>query len=360
MKAVKKIRDDPPAEAGRTKDIDSGELRAIVIAAGALAVTLYFIKLILLPFVLAGIIGYICTPLLDWLAARTRWPRLLFAVVLFVLVMVIAGGIATFAAERLLAQARGLSADLQSVLENFITQVIGQKSVVLFGQQMNAHQMAQQLLTKVGEWLGQSGHILALVGYGIGGLMGVFLTAVLLFYFLVSGRRLARGILWIAPPHRRHLIERIWARLNPILLRYFLGVLAIIVYTSTAAYVGLGVILGINHALLLALLTGILETIPVVGPAAAAIIAGLVAVRSATGIMSIVAYALYATALRLSIDQLLGPIVLGRAAHVHPVLIIFCFLAGGLVFGIPGVILAVPVALLIRSTLETLYGPHEA
>ncbi len=72
--------------------------------------------------------------------------------------------------------------------------------------------------------------------------------------------------------------------------------------------------------------------------------------------MSILAYTLYAIALRLSIDQIVGPIVLGRAAHVHPVLIIFCFFTGGIVFGIPGVILAVPVALLIRSTLATLYG----
>ena len=44
------------------------------------------------------------------------------------------------------------------------------------------------------------------------------------------------------------------------------------------------------------------------------------------------------------------------AAHVHPVLIIFCFLAGGIILGIPGVILAVPVALVVKSTLATLYG----
>jgi predicted PurR-regulated permease PerM len=128
------------------------------------------------------------------------------------------------------------------------------------------------------------------------------------------------------------------------------------VYASIAAYLGLGVILGIKHAVLLALLTGILETIPVIGPTAAAIIAGLVALHAATGIANIVEYAIYATVLRLSIDQLVGPVVLGRAAHVHPVLIIFCFLAGGLVLGIPGVILAVPVALIIKSTLATLYG----
>src|ERR1700691_268579 len=92
------------------------------------------------------------------------------------------------------------------------------------------------------------------------------------------------------------------------------------------------------------------------GSTAVAVIAGLVALHTASGIMSIVAFAIYATVLRLSIDQLIAPLVLGRAANVHPVLIIFCFLAGAVTFGITGVILCVPVALTIKSTLATLYG----
>ena len=151
-------------------------------------------------------------------------------------------------------------------------------------------------------------------------------------------------------------MARIWTRLDPVLLRYFLGIIAIVIYATVAAYVGLGVFLNIRHATLLALLTGILETIPVLGPTSAAVVAGLVSLQTATGLTSILAYTLYAIALRLSIDQIVGPIVLGRAAHAHPVLIIFCFFTGGIVFGIPGVIMAVPVALLIRSTLATLYG----
>jgi predicted PurR-regulated permease PerM len=59
--------------------------------------------------------------------------------------------------------------------------------------------------------------------------------------------------------------------------------------------------------------------------------------------------------LRLSIDQILGPLALGAAARAHPVLVIFCFLAGGALFGIIGVILAVPSALVIRTTLAILY-----
>ena len=82
--------------------------------------------------------------------------------------------------------------------------------------------------------------------------------------------------------------------------------------------------------------------------------------KYATGIGPIIAYAVYATALRLSIDQLFGPLVLGSAARVHPVVVIFCFLAGGALFGIVGIILEVPAALLVRTTLAILYDEPRA
>jgi predicted PurR-regulated permease PerM len=99
-----------------------------------------------------------------------------------------------------------------------------------------------------------------------------------------------------------------------------------------------------------------LEIIPVVGPAASASIAGLAAIKTGNGIASIIGYAIYAIALRLSIDQVIGPLVLGHAARLHPSLIIFCFLAGGLLFGLPGLILGVPLALAIKVVLATAYA----
>jgi predicted PurR-regulated permease PerM len=336
--------------------LDSGETRAIMIGAVALTVFLYFIKLILLPFVLAGIIAYICTPALDWAAERTRWPRLPFAVALFLLIFGISAVVLVFAAERVLVEGRETAADLQGMLENFIRQAMGDQPIHLFGSAMNPHDIAQAVLERIRDWLGQTGQIALVTGYSLAAVMGAFLTLVVLFYFLVSGRSVARGLFWIVPPHRRPLVARIWERLDPVLMRYFVGVLGVVLYATVAAYIGLGLILGIRHAVLLALLTGILETVPVIGPTAAAVLAGLVSLRTATGIINIAEYAAYATVLRLSIDQLVGPIVLGRAAHVHPVLIIFCFLAGGIVLGIPGVILAVPVALVVKSTLATIYG----
>jgi predicted PurR-regulated permease PerM len=246
------------------------------------------------------------------------------------------------------------------VLDNFVRQLIGDQPIDLFGAAIDAHQIARETLERLRDWLGRADRVGLLAGYGIAAGAGAVLTAVLLFYFLVSGRRVARGLFWIVPPHRRPLVARIWARLDPVLMRYFVGVLGIVVYATVAAYIGLGVILGIRHAVLLALLTGVLEIVPVIGPMAAAILAGLVSLRTAAGIINIAEYALYVTVLRLSIDQIVGPIILGGAAHVHPVLIIFCFLAGGVVLGVPGIIVAVPVALVVKSTLATLYGDEPA
>jgi len=362
MKLPKRKMEDnrSPERVRAAGPLDAGETRAILIGAVVLAVFLYFIKLILLPFVLAAIVAYIATPLLDWAASRTKWPRLLFAVALFLLLGGISILMVVFAAERLMVEAKAIAADLQGMLENFVRQAAGDKPVSLFGLSMSTHDLVQTVLLRVRDWIGQTGQIALFAGYSLAAFMGAFLAMVLLFYFLADGKRVAGGLFWIVPPHRRPLVARIWARLDPILLRYFIGVIGVVAYATVAAYIGLGVILGIKQAVFLALLTGVLEIVPVVGPTAAAVIAGLASLRTATGIMNIVEYAAYATVLRLSIDQLVGPIVLGRAAHVHPVLIIFCFLAGGIVLGIPGVILAVPIALLVKSTLATVYGDEDA
>jgi predicted PurR-regulated permease PerM len=327
----------------------------LLVVLGGAAVFLYLIRPILLPFVPAGVAAYLMTPLVHWSARRTRLPRWSFAVLAFALLVAAAAALASVAVPRLIREAAQIAGDAEEILGNVIRQSIGDGSVRLFGQSVDAAALTRAATEWLRGWIAQADQVKTLVLWAFGGIFGVFLTLVLLFYFLISGPRLASSLLWLVPPRRRDLVARVWAQLDPVLKGYFVGVLIVVTYAVIAAYVGLGLILGLRHAVLLALLTGLLELIPVIGPGAAAVIAGLIALRDATGMWSIIAYAIYATILRLSIDQLLGPLVLGRAAHVHPVLVIFCFLAGGILFGIAGVILAVPVALAVKTILTTLY-----
>src|ERR1700757_3634734 len=79
----------------------SGGIRPAILIIAPIAVCLYLIKPILLPFVVAGIVAYVCTPLLHWLAAKTKLPRPLLAALLFLLLVGIACGMGFVAGQRL-------------------------------------------------------------------------------------------------------------------------------------------------------------------------------------------------------------------------------------------------------------------
>jgi len=320
-----------------------------------IAVILHEIQWILLPFVVSGLLAYVSTPLIEGLSRRTGMPRWAFALATFTILVAAGASLGLLAFQSLSSEIEDVVGDFQGGLEGLLRGFLGSKKIDVLGQSMDATQLAGRITAQVHGWIDQSGGILLFGGAAIGALFVLSLSLVLLFYFLLDGPRIARGLLWLVPPNQRPLIRHIWGRLDPVLRRYFVGIIIVVSYATTAAYIGLGVVLGIPHAVFLALLTGFLEMIPVIGPAASAVIAGLIAVHHADGIQSIIAYAIYATALRLSIDQIFGPLALGTAARLHPTLIIFCFLSGAVLFGITGLILAVPVALIVKTTLAILY-----
>ena len=348
-----------PYRSGRVGDqhdhVGGTSTQTVIFVLIVVTLLLYELQIILLPFLFSGVVAYICTPLVNWLASRTGFRRAFFAVAVFLAILSIIALGGFLGLPPLRRELPRVVSDFQGIIASLAKSAIGDQSIDIFGKSMNAGQLAQAAVSAVREWIDQPGRILLLGGVTFALVWASFLIPTLLFYFLYSGPRVLRGLLWLVPPQHRPVALAIWSKLDPVLRRYFIGILVVVVYAAMAAYVGLGVVLHIPHAVFLALLTGVLEMIPAIGPLAAAIIAGLVAVHYATGIGAIIGYAIYATALRLSIDQLFAPLALGVAARLHPVVIIFCFTAGGILFGIAGVVMAVPVALAIKISLAVLY-----
>src|SRR5258708_23998796 len=100
-----KGQDSQGADGARATAVrETAEVCAVVVTIAALALFVYLIGFIVLPFVIAGIIAYICTPLLDWLAGRTSLPRPLLAVLLFLLLVGSIGLIVVFAGRHLVAE----------------------------------------------------------------------------------------------------------------------------------------------------------------------------------------------------------------------------------------------------------------
>jgi predicted PurR-regulated permease PerM len=118
----------------------------------------------------------------------------------------------------------------------------------------------------------------------------------------------------------------------------------------------MSLLFGMNHAWLLGMSAGILELLPVVGPTVAAfLIFGSLAMHGGT-VWNLAALAIFWFAVRQTIDQIVGPIVLGRAVRLPPVAVIFAFLAGGALLGLLGLLLAIPAAAMFKLLLDSYYS----
>jgi predicted PurR-regulated permease PerM len=103
-------------------------------------------------------------------------------------------------------------------------------------------------------------------------------------------------------------------------------------------------------------MTGVLEVIPIIGPITAGAVASLVALGNPnpfgwSQLVYVAAIAIMYTVMRHAEDYFVIPLVIGRIVRLHPALVIFALLSGGAVFGLIGVILAVPVAATLRLVL---------
>jgi predicted PurR-regulated permease PerM len=190
----------------------------------------------------------------------------------------------------------------------------------------------------------------------IGAVFGVILFLVLLFYFLIEGPRLAAGTLALAPPEHRPGLQSFAVQAHPILFRYITGLVVIVLFTALVVWVGVGPVFHLPHPWLLAITTGVLELLPVAGPTISACLLGGTAVNHGGTVWTFAGFAVFCFAVRIGVDQVVGPIVLGRAVRLSPIVVIFAFLAGGMLFGMLGVILAIPAMAMIKLALENYYA----
>ena len=115
--------------------------------------------------------------------------------------------------------------------------------------------------------------------------------------------------------------------IHEVLGRWLRGQLLLVALVSIVVYVILGPILHLRYALAIGILTGVLEVIPLIGPVVAAAIAATDAFAQSGTQTAIVVIVIYVV-LRQVEDQLVMPVVIGRAVHLHPVVTIFAVLVG--------------------------------
>jgi predicted PurR-regulated permease PerM len=326
----------------------------IVAALAVVATILYAVGYALLPFVFAAAIGFVTDPLIVTAQRRSgapRWVVATFAYIVLLLLVGLFGYVIGINAARDLLQ---LADQAPTIARNLIEQAAGPNGLALFGTTYTADDIMRAITAGFHELMA-TGIVAQAGSLTIGALFALALTFVLAPYFMISGPRLVASAIWLIPPERRHSVVELLPKIVPMLRRYLIGIVLVVVYASIAAWIGFGLVFHLSNAVLLAITVGMLELVPVIGPLSSAILVGIVAVQQ-TSLQAAILLVGFVVALRLSVDNLVGPLVLGSATRLHPVVIIAAFACGAMLFGIVGVLLAVPIAVCIKIALEHYYA----
>lgn len=320
----------------------------------ALVGLLWVARGVLPPFIVAAILAYVLNPLVDELAERTHIRRSVAAIGVFVIVVVVFGTLALLAGARLNSELHDLERAGPSIAESVVERLTGGQDIQLFGQNMSSRELGGRLDIAIQQELGTPSQAIQAVEAGFSLLLGVVLVFLSLAYMLVDGSSFFRYLLRFVPPEHRAHVEYLVLQIHQVLGRYLRGQLALIALMATVTFLILEYAFHLPYALWVAIVTGILEIIPVVGPITAGAIAATIGF-SQGGATQAAAIIIAYFVLRQVEDQVVMPIVVGRAVHIHPLVTIFAVLVGEKIAGVLGMILAVPIAATVKVILDYAY-----
>ncbi len=313
---------------------------------------IYFIRKVLLVFVLAVLFAYLLFPVVNFVdrhlpLKRSRPWALGTVYALLVIVLIVAGALI---GNEVGAQASNLAkgmpkitADLQHKLADPRPPWLAPVKQYIRGQIEERGRTFGQVIMPIVEKA--SSHIPQVLS----SLILVVLIPILSFFFLKDGRELREYALDFVKPERRPMWEDIFTDIH-LLLGQFIRALVILSIATLAVYSIFFSVIGFPYGLLLAAAAAALEFIPVVGPFTAAVTVILVAAFSGYGhILVIIGFL---AAYRIFQDYILNPHLMSAGVELHPLLVIFGALAGEEVAGIPGMFLSVPVL----ATLRVIYA----
>lgn len=325
------------------------------LALGAFLALLWLARSVLPPFVLAAITAYVLSPLVDTLSARFRTSRLLAAAGLYVVTLGVVGVAIAVLEPRLVTESRALVENGPAITRGLFNQIFGAETVAIAGNVVHADEVYKRAQEAVAEYLGRPSDALHLVVATIEFVAHLLLFLIVSFYFIVDAEKIGDFTLRLLPPEHRDRARSVAGRVHGQLGRYLQGQLFLIVLMSTVTWIALQFVFNLRFALPIAILTGVLEVIPIIGPITATAIAASVALTT-LGLWPMVWVIVAYTVLRQLEDQLVMPVVVGRAVHLHPVVTLFAVLAGGVIAGLLGMLLAIPAAAAVNVVFnEWLY-----
>jgi len=307
---------------------------------------------------LAMAVAFLLTPAVN-LLVKYGFPRLLAAIVTYVLILAAISGLAYELIFSLAQQVNFFSATITNFANtlpttyantiDFLNNQVGRDNVLQAISQIQAqvYSFAQSLV----------GNVLALATNALNVFLNILLVTVLSFYLTLDGKRIRDSMVSVAPKSWLPNVQLFEDALTRVVGNYIRGqlTLALIVGVATSL-ICLVTNLG-DYALICGVTAFLFETIPMLGPALASITPILLSLL--VGGDDVLRRTLFIIVLFILLQGLesniLGPRIVGQAVGLHPVAAILSLLIGAKLFGVFGALIATPIVAAIWVVITSIY-----
>jgi len=325
----------------------------------------FLIRPILIYLSISLIITIILNPLILFLKTRLKFNNSLAAITSMSGLILIIGLLIKSFIPLLVEQARNLSLLNSTELQTSVNKIIEKYSDLYFTNDsnfinsiLNSKLFSQLDLSYITELLNNI--IAGLGSFSIGILTIIFIT----FFFLRDSEIIINKIKLLIPKGIKSNVNESINQINTLLSRYFLA-LIIQITILFILYLILLSIVGINNILIIAFLCALLNLIPYVGPLISGFLLTILTLTNYIDIdfgaiiLSKVIYVVIGFIIVQAIDNfLIQPILFSKSVKSHPLEIFLVILIFGYIFGVTGLILAIPSYTIIKVILRTVYSKN--
>jgi len=308
------------------------------------------VRAVLTPFVLAGVLAYLLNPLLKLLLKRgfSRVAALIFIYLVVFLSVAVAVG---FLIPRVIIELGRLAEFLPGLFAQL------QQMVLDFQEQYTQVQMPQAVRQAIDDAvLSIQSQALGLIGRTAQSILGVFsaffgliIAPILSFYLLKDVHGLRLGVQRLIPAADRESTFKLLGDVDKVLSGFVRGQLTVALLVGSLVAVAL-TFLQIRFAVILGIFAGITNIIPYFGPILGAI--PILAVAATMSYMDVLRALIAVVVIQQLESQVISPRVIGRSVGLHPLAVVFALLVGLELYGILGMIIAVPIAGIIRVLVD--------
>lgn len=316
--------------------------RTIIFALLTLAgvwLVLNLLDVIILLFISLILVSTLRSPV-NFLTKK-RIPRVLAILIVYILIIAVIVLIFRVVIPPLVEQT--------SLLVENIPGLINQLNNLLVVNKIPTEQVSSSISSQLGNF--GSNAITITAGF-LGSLFSILSLFVITFYSLLYWNQITSMIKSVFTGENEKRAERLINNIEAGLGAWVRGQLTLCLIIGTVTYIGLS-LLSVPYALPLAIVAGLFEAIPVVGP----VIAGIIAILTGftvSPVIGVATLALYFVIQQLE-NNLIVPAVMKRAIGINPLITILALIIGAKLYGVVGAILGVPVAVTIKIIISEFF-----